>query len=179
MIRRRSIVTFLAGAAVVSLALTACGGGGNNSSSAGTTTRPVTQGGTAASVGVADSDLGKILVDSKGRTLYLFLKDSGTTSNCSGNCATFWPPLVVTGTPTVGSGAKASLVGTTMRSDGKSQVTYNGHPVYLYTGDQKPGDTTGEGVVAFGAGWYALSSAGTQVSGQASSSGGSSTSSGY
>jgi predicted lipoprotein with Yx(FWY)xxD motif len=76
------------------------------------------------------------------------------------------------GKPTVGSGANASMVGTTARSDGKPQVTYNGHPLYLYSGDQRPGDTTGEGVTAFGASWFAVSPAGDQVSGQASSSGG-------
>jgi Secreted repeat of unknown function len=71
----------------------------------------------------------------------------------------------------------ASLVGTTTRSDGKPQVTYDGHPLYLYEGDAKPGDTNGQGVTAFGAAWYVLSAAGNQVSGPASSSGGSS--SGY
>jgi ketosteroid isomerase-like protein len=75
--------------------------------------------------------------------------------------------------PTVGSGANASMIGTTARSDGKPQVTYNGHPLYLYAGDQKAGDTNGQGVTAFGAAWYALSAAGNQVSGQPSSSGGS------
>jgi predicted lipoprotein with Yx(FWY)xxD motif len=71
----------------------------------------------------------------------------------------------VSGTPTAGSGAEASLVGTTTRSDGTSQVTYNGHPVYRYSGDQKPGDTAGEGLDAFGAEWYVLSPAGDQVTG--------------
>jgi predicted lipoprotein with Yx(FWY)xxD motif len=65
-----------------------------------------------------------------------------------------------------------SRVRTTTRSDGKQQVTYNGHPLYLYQGDEKAGDTQGQGITAFGGGWYALTPAGNQVSGQASSSGG-------
>jgi hypothetical protein len=85
-----------------------------------------------------------------------------------------------TGKPTVGSGLNASLVGTSSRSDGASQVTYNGHPLYRFVKDQKPGDTTGQGVNAFGGGWFALSAAGTQVSGSgtSSSSGGASAPSG-
>ena len=75
------------------------------------------------------------------------------------------------GKPTVGDGAKASIVATTKRSDGAPQVTYNGHPLYLYEGDQKPGDTNGQGLTAFGARWYALTPAGNQVSGGTSTSG--------
>ena len=74
--------------------------------------------------------------------------------------------------PTVGGGANASLVGTTARADGKPQVTYNGQPLYLYEGDEKPGDTNGQGLTTFGALWWVLSPAGNQVTGQASSSGG-------
>jgi predicted lipoprotein with Yx(FWY)xxD motif len=121
--------------------------------------------GAPATVGVTSTSLGNILVDAKGRTLYLFHKDSGTTSTCAGACAAFWPPLITPGAPTNGHGANASLIGTTKRQDGKSQVTYNGHPVYLYTGDPNPGDANGEGVVAFGGGWFAVSSSGRQVSG--------------
>jgi hypothetical protein len=75
------------------------------------------------------------------------------------------------GKPTVGAGLKASLVGTTKRSDGKPEVTYAGHPLYLYVGDQKAGDTTGEGINAFGAAWYALNASGAQVSGTATGTG--------
>ena len=111
------------------------------------------------------TSLGKILVDSRGRTLYLFKKDSGKKSTCFGACATAWPPLRAHGKPTVGGGARASKVGTTRRSDGKPQVTYNGHPLYLFVQDKKPGDTHGEGLSAFGARWFAVSPAGRQVSG--------------
>jgi predicted lipoprotein with Yx(FWY)xxD motif len=173
MTRSRSI-TFLAGAAAVPLvALVAgCGGdsGGGGPSAAAA---PKTASGHSATVGAASSGLGKILVDSKGRTLYLFKKDSGTTSTCTGACASAWPPLRSSGKPTVGKGLSASMVSTTKRSDGNPQVTYNGHPLYLYQGDNTPGDTNGQGISAFGAAWYALSPAGNQVSGQSSSSSGS------
>ena len=119
-----------------------------------------TTGAQPAAVKVANSSLGKILVDAQGRTLYMFTKDSGTTSACSGMCASAWPPLPATGTPTVGSGANASLIGTA----GGQQVTYNGHPLYRFVKDTKPGDVNGEGLTAFGGSWFALSPAGKQVS---------------
>jgi len=121
-------------------------------------------------VHVAKTGLGKVLVDSRGRTLYLFTKDSGTNSTCSGACATAWPPLHASGKTTVGGGAKASLVGSTGRSDGTPQVTYNGHPLYTFIMDKKPGDTNGDGLTAFGGSWFAVSAAGKQVSSQASTS---------
>jgi predicted lipoprotein with Yx(FWY)xxD motif len=155
---------------LVALAVAGCGGGSNSSASAD----PTTHG--SATVDVANTSLGKILVDSKGRTLYLFKKDSGTKSTCFAACAANWPPLRVTSKPTVSKGLTASRAATTKRSDGKPEVTYNGHPLYLFVGDKKPGDTSGQGVNAFGGGWFAVSPAGTQVSGGASS--GSNTSSG-
>jgi predicted lipoprotein with Yx(FWY)xxD motif len=161
----RSARTFLAGGAIVALAglsLAACGSSGGGSTAS--PQPPKTKTGAPATVGVTKTSLGSTLVDAQGRTLYLFKKDSGTTSTCTGACATFWPPLIAPAAPTSGSGAQASLIGTTKRQDGKSQVTYNGHPVYLYGGDHNPGDTNGQGVVAFGAAWFALSPSGTQVS---------------
>ncbi len=162
MTRTRSI-TFLASATVpvLALAVAACGSSGGSNASA--PAPPRTANGQSATVGVANENLGKILVDSQGRTLYLFRRDSGTKSACSGACAIEWPPLRATGKPTAGGGATASIVATSARSDGKPQVTYNGHPLYLFSGDQKPGDTNGEGVNAFGGLWYALSSAGNQI----------------
>jgi predicted lipoprotein with Yx(FWY)xxD motif len=162
-------LSFLAGAALIplaALAVTGCGGGGHATASQAP---PKTASGRAATVGVAKTDLGKVLVDSKGRTLYLFKKDQGTKSTCFGECATDWPPLRASGKPTVGSGAQASMVSTTARTDGPRQVTYSGHPLYLYEGDQKAGDTNGQGLTAFGAAWYALSPAGDQGSGNVSS----------
>lgn len=159
-------LTSLAGAAVVAaLAVAGCGSGSSQ-----TAAPPTTTGGQAATIGVATTGLGKTLVDSKGRTLYLFKKDSGIKSACAGECATDWPPLRASGTPTVGSGANAAQIGTTARPDGNPQVTYNGHPLYLFEGDKKPGDSKGQGSTAFGAGWYALSPAGNQVSARPASS---------
>jgi predicted lipoprotein with Yx(FWY)xxD motif len=130
------------------VALASCGSssGGNTS---GSSAPPKTANGQPATVGVANENLGNILVDAQGRTLYLFRRDRGTKSACTGACAIAWPPLRATGTPTVGVGVTASIVATSARSDGNPQVTYNGHPLYLFSGDQKPSDTNGEGVNAF------------------------------
>jgi predicted lipoprotein with Yx(FWY)xxD motif len=170
MTRSRSM-TFLASAAVIPLTALVAGCGGSSSgatASAPPTTSPTTantavKSARAASVHVANSRLGKILVNSSGRTLYLFKKDAGKKSACSGQCASFWPPLRTTGKPTAGSGVKSSLLGTIKRSDGKAQVTYNGHPVYTFVMDKKAGDTNGEGVTAFGGKWFAISASGKQV----------------
>jgi predicted lipoprotein with Yx(FWY)xxD motif len=169
-------ITFLASAALiplVALAVAACGGGG-----AATAATPTTSSGASATVGVGNSSLGSILVNSAGRTLYLFKADVGTKSACTGACAAAWPPLLATGKPTAGAGLTASKLGTSTRSGGKQQVTYNGHPLYLFVQDHKPGQTTGQGVTAFGAPWFALTPAGNQASGSASSSSGGASSGG-
>jgi predicted lipoprotein with Yx(FWY)xxD motif len=166
-------ITFLAAAAAIPLAALAVAGcGGGSGEATASPAPPKTASGAPATVGAATTGLGKILVDSKGRTIYLFKKDRGTKSACSGDCASDWPPVRASGKPTVGGGASASLVGTTARADGQPQVTYNGQPLYLYEGDEKPGDTNGQGLTTFGALWWVLSPAGNQVTGQASSSGG-------
>jgi predicted lipoprotein with Yx(FWY)xxD motif len=146
-------------AALIVVAVAGCGG----SSNAGATPSTTTSKAKAASVDVRDTGLGKILVDAHGRTLYLFEKDSGPKSTCFGACAAAWPPFRTSGTPRAGSGAKASLIRTTARSDGRAEVTYNGHPLYYYAGDQKAGDTNGQDLNQFGAGWYVLSPAGAKI----------------
>lgn len=128
------------------------GGGGSSSSSSGTLT-----------VKTASSPLGTILVDQDGKTLYLFEADHGSTSTCNGGCAAAWPPATTSGSPKAGSGAKAGMLGTTMRSDGSEQVTYNGHPLYWYAGDTNAGDTNGQALDQFGAEWYVVSPAGAAV----------------
>ena len=173
---RNRPITFLASAAVIPIAaltIAACGGGGN----AATAATPKTSSGASATVGVANSGLGSILVDSTGRTLYLFKADVGTNSACTGACATAWPPLLAKGTPTAGTGLTASRLGTIARSGGNHQVTYNGHPLYLFIKDTKPGQTTGQGVTAFGAPWFALTPSGNQAS--SSSGGGASSGGGF
>ena len=167
----------LGGAAILPLAaviVAGCGGGSSAPSAVVTPPASPTANKAASSaptVRVASSSLGRILVDAHGRTVYLFKKDKGTKSTCTGACAQAWPPVTVSGKPTAGTGAKASLVGTTKRSDGKTQVTYHGHPLYRFQGDQGRGDTNGQGLVAFGAAWFVVSPAGEQISGSASSAG--------
>jgi len=116
-----------------------------------------------AKVAVANSGLGRILVDRRGHTLYLFAKDKHGRSSCADQCASFWPPLITSGKPRTAAGAKASLLGTTRRADGRLQVTYNHHPLYTFVKDTSKGQTMGEGVNAFGAEWDALSPTGAQV----------------
>lgn len=107
--------------------------------------------------------LGTFLVDGNGRTLYLFQKDKTSRSRCSGACAAAWPPLLTAVRPTGSGGVRKALLGTSKRADGTRQVTYKGHPLYLFSGDQKPGDTNGNGVKAFGARWYAVSTSGRRI----------------
>ena len=116
-----------------------------------------------AKVAIAKTRLGRILVDSKGITLYDFVKDKGTTSACYGACAALWPPLITKGKPVAGPGVRASLPGTTKRKDGKIEVTYGGRPLYYFVTDKKPGQTTGQGINQFGAPWWVLSPAGKEI----------------
>ncbi|MCW2945414.1 MAG: hypothetical protein JWR24_2131 [Actinoallomurus sp.] len=121
--------------------------------------------GAAAGVTVAvrDSKVGKILVDGHGRTLYLFEADKGIKSTCYRACAKAWPPLTTTGKPEAGSGVSPALLGTTARTDHTTEVTYNGHPLYFFVSDAKPGDTTGQAIDSFGAKWYVLNPKGNKI----------------
>ena len=171
---KRKRHTFVAATALVPLVAMAVAGCGGGNSSQATAATPKTSAGAAATIGVASNgSLGKILVDSQGRTVYLFQKDAGSTSTCSGECAVDWPPVTTKGQPTAGDGVSASKLGTTKRPDGSQQVTYDGHPLYRYQGDQRAGDANGQGLTAFGAAWYVVSPAGSQIT-TASPSGGSS-----
>ncbi|SRR6266496_1373716 len=114
-------------------------------------------------IDVASSRLGRILVDSKGITLYDFVEDKGTTSVCYGACAALWPPVITKGKPIAGPGVRASLLGTTKRKDGKLEVTYKGHPLYYFVTDRRRGQTTGQGVDQFGGPWWVLSPAGKEI----------------
>jgi predicted lipoprotein with Yx(FWY)xxD motif len=161
--RIRSVL-FLVGAAGVLLATLVLVGCGSGPSATAQAAPPKAKSAPPAIVSVAnDGKLGQILVDSQGRTLYMFSKDSGTTSACTGACASFWPPLRSSGDPVVHGGANAFLVGTITRSDGTPEATYNGHPLYTFVKDRKPGDTNGEGLKAFGSTWFVVSPAGEPV----------------
>jgi predicted lipoprotein with Yx(FWY)xxD motif len=116
-----------------------------------------------ATVSLGETNLGSILVNARGHTLYLFAKDRSGRSACSGSCARFWPPLISRAKPTAGSGLRSALLGTTRRTDGRMQVTYNRHPLYTYALDKRAGQTNGEGSSNFGAKWWAVSARGNAV----------------
>jgi len=118
---------------------------------------------TNATLSLRQTNLGRILVSAKGRTLYLFMKDASGKSACSGSCTAYWPPLLKRGKVTVGPGVKAGLVGATRRADGHLQVTYNTHPLYTFALDRSAGQTKGQGSTNFGAKWYAVSAKGRAV----------------
>jgi predicted lipoprotein with Yx(FWY)xxD motif len=175
---KRLTTLFAAGAAVLALGALAAGcgsssgasaAGGSGKSSGGYGYGPSSSGSRSkaavggAEIAVRNSSLGPIVVNGQGRTVYLFEKDTGTASTCYGACASIWPPVTTSGAPKAGKGVDASELGTRKRSDGTLQVTYNGHPLYTYTGDSSAGQTNGEGVDGFGAEWYAVSPAGQVV----------------
>jgi predicted lipoprotein with Yx(FWY)xxD motif len=155
--------------ALVAVAVAGCGGNNNNvkASAPAASAKVTAPSGGTATVGVHTGSIGRYLVDSQGRTLYLFEKDTGTMSTCSGACATAWPPSTTSGHPKAGSGVNAALIGNTTRSDGSTQLTYDGHPLYRYAGDQSPGDTNGEGLTQFGGGWDVVSPTGHKIEGDA------------
>jgi predicted lipoprotein with Yx(FWY)xxD motif len=172
--QHRSALLSLAGLAAVAVTVAGCGSSSSttstkspSSSAAGPYGAAPASSSTPASGGsavdVATSKLGKILVDSKGLTLYLFAADTGMSSTCSGACAAAWPPLTTKGKPTAGTGVKASLLGTTKRSDGTLEVTYGGHPLYYYAGDTAAGQTTGQALPQFGAPWYVVGTDGKAI----------------
>ena len=109
-----------------------------------------------ATLSLRPTNLGQILVSSRGRTLYLFMKDVNSKSTCSGSCAEYWPPLMKAGKVTVGPGVKRALVGVTKRADGRLQLTYKKHPLYTFALDKSAGQTKGQGSSNFGAKWYAV-----------------------
>ena len=179
-LKRRAPATRLRNAAAVAIALTAialagCGddntGGGGRAGPYGTATpatggpdqAPADPGSGTAVVGLGRTNLGDVLVDGDGRTLYLWKADKGIDSACDGACATAWPPLITTGEPTAAAGVSAAKLGTTTRPDGGTEVTYNGHPLYTFSGDTAPGQINGQESDAFGAEWYVLSAAGTEI----------------
>jgi predicted lipoprotein with Yx(FWY)xxD motif len=147
---RWTVVSVVVLAAIATLVLTRPGPG-NASFAKGTL------------VTTATNSLGRILVDPRGRTLYLFEKDKTGASTCVGRCATYWSPLLTRGRPLATAGVKAKLLSTTRRSGGRLQVTYAGHPLYTFKLDAKPGQAKGEGMDAFGAEWYVLATSGAKV----------------
>jgi predicted lipoprotein with Yx(FWY)xxD motif len=136
--------------------------GYGSGSAAAATSAPAQSGASMSTVNVADnSQYGSILVDQNGMTLYMFTNDTqgAGTSACSGACAALWPALTAS-SPTAGTGVDASKLGTITLSDGTTQVTYNGWPLYLYSKDTKAGDTTGQGFKSI---WYVIAPSGDPV----------------
>jgi predicted lipoprotein with Yx(FWY)xxD motif len=132
-----------------------------------------------AAVALKKTSLGTILVDARGRTLYLFEKDRSGMSACTSACAQYWPALTSRATPRAGSGVHQSMLRVIRQQNGVRQVTYAGHPLYTFAGDKSAGQTSGEGLTNFGAAWYALAASGRKVEKSQSSSSSSSSSSGY
>ncbi|HEX3807680.1 MAG TPA: hypothetical protein VHV52_12970 [Gaiellaceae bacterium] len=117
----------------------------------------------SAQVNVRQTALGKILVDAKGRTLYMFAPDKNGKSSCYGKCATYWPPLLRTNAAMTSSGVKASLLTTTTRKGGQVQLVYDKHPLYRFAEDTKAGQTNGQGLNAVGGLWWVLSPTGAAI----------------
>ena len=134
---------------------------GGSSSSAGASS----SGGTV--ITTASSSAGTFLTNGSGRAVYLWAKDTGDMSNCA--CAGAWPPVTTTAAATATGSAKASDIGTITRSDGTKQVTYDGHPLYYFSGDSGAGTATGQGSDGFGAKWWLVAPAGTDVTAAVSS----------
>jgi predicted lipoprotein with Yx(FWY)xxD motif len=172
---KKPLFLFAGLTAIAALALAGCGSSDNGGSSSGggygsggtsteSTASKASSAGTAAIVSAATAgNLGKVIVDAKGFTLYDFHKDKGGEPACYGACEKVWPPLTTTGAPKAGEGAMASKLGTTKRKDGTLQVTYAGWPLYTYTADRKPGEANGNDIDSFGAEWYALLPSGEEA----------------
>jgi predicted lipoprotein with Yx(FWY)xxD motif len=138
----------------------AAGAAGSTASSTATATPAAAKG---VAIGTATGKDGTYLTGAGGRTLYLWVADSGGMSSCSGACAKAWPPLTTNGKPIAGSGVHAADIGTIKRSDGSTQVTYKGHPLYYFIEDKGKGSITGQGSDAFGAKWWLVSPAGAAI----------------
>jgi predicted lipoprotein with Yx(FWY)xxD motif len=145
--------------AAVAVVVAGCGGSGSQGGAAASAGTPMHR---AAQVNTRHTSVGTVLVDAHGRTLYLFKKDEGAMSTCYGSCASLWPPLTTDGKASAGKGVVAGKLGTSKRTDGATEVTYAGHPLYTYAGDAKPGDVNGQGLDQFGAEWDALPPSGAE-----------------
>ena len=166
------------GAVGVALLAAACSSGSSSSTPAASSSSPAgaSAPGSAAASGsgatvitTASSSGNTFLTNGSGRAIYLWVKDTGSTSACTGACAGAWPPVTTTGTATASGSAKASDLGTITRSDGSKQVTYDGHPLYYFSGDSGPGTATGQGSDGFGAKWWLVAPTGSDVTASVSS----------
>jgi predicted lipoprotein with Yx(FWY)xxD motif len=173
--KRTKLVAGVGGGLVAAVVVAACSSAGSTSSApaaapaspAGASSSPSSSSGASASGGTvittAKSSSGTFLTNGSGRAVYLWTKDTGDMSNCDGACAGAWPPVTTTGTATASGSAKASDIGTITRSDGSKQVTYDGHPLYYFSGDSGAGTATGQGSDGFGAKWWLVAPTGSDV----------------
>jgi len=167
--KRTKLVAGVGGALGAAVVVAACSSGGTSSAAA--PAAPTTGGSSSSAsaspggtvITTAKSTAGTVLASGTGRAIYLWAKDTGTMSNCNGACASAWPPVTTTANATAAGSAKASDIGTITRSDGTKQVTYDGHPLYYFSGDSGPGTANGQGSDAFGAKWWLVAPTGSDV----------------
>jgi predicted lipoprotein with Yx(FWY)xxD motif len=180
---RAKLAAGVGGALGAALLVAACSSAGSSSSTGAAAGTPAA--GTPAAAGsspsssagasggtvikTASTSAGTVLTNGSGRAVYLWVKDTGDMSNCNGACAGAWPPVTTTGAATASGAAKASDLGTITRSDGSKQVTYDGHPLYYFSGDSGPGTATGQGSDGFGAKWWLVAPSGSDVTASVSS----------
>jgi len=182
MVKRMSgpakLATGIGGAAAAAVLVAACASGTSSTgAAAGSSSAPAASGSAAAGgsssgssvITTASASGGAILTDGSGRAVYLWAKDSGGMSSCTGACAGTWPPVTPSGTVTASGSAKSSDLGTITRSDGTKQVTYDGHPLYYFAGDSGPGMSSGQGSDQFGAKWWLVAPTGSDVTASVSS----------
>ena len=149
-------------ALAAAVVIAGCGSGGGGSATAASSPKTAT----ASVITTKKGPLGTYLVDGSGRTLYLFEADSRNMSNCNGACLSLWPAFTGGGkAPVAKGGVMAGKLGVTAPGSGQQIVTYNGHPLYYYAADQKPGDTTGQGLNQFGANWEVVDPSGSGIDG--------------
>ena len=168
---RTKLAAGVGGALGAAVLVAACSSAGSSSTGAAAPASPAgasssssggsTSGGTV--IETASSSAGTVLTNGSGRAVYVWVKDTGDMSNCNGACAGAWPAVTTTGSVTASGGAKASELGTITRSDGAKQVTYDGHPLYYFSGDSGPGTATGQGSDGFGAKWWLVAPTGSDV----------------
>jgi predicted lipoprotein with Yx(FWY)xxD motif len=173
---RTKLAAGVGGALGAGLLVAACSSAGSSTGAAASGTpagtSPSSSSASASGATViktASSSAGTFLTNGSGRAVYLWAKDTGDMSNCNGACAGAWPPVTATGSVTASGTAKASDLGTITRSDGSKQVTYDGHPLYYFSGDSGPGTATGQGSDGFGAKWWLVAPTGSDVTAAVSS----------
>jgi predicted lipoprotein with Yx(FWY)xxD motif len=163
--RSTRLAVGVAGAAGAAVLVAACssGSGSIQAASSAPAASPAASASGATVITTATSSAGTFLTDGSGRAVYLWVKDTGDKSMCTGACAGAWPPVMTTSTVTAAGSAKASDLGTITRSDGTKQVTYDGHPLYYFSGDSGPGTASGQGSDEFGAKWWLVAPSGSDV----------------